>query len=364
MSHYKRYLFFLVHPSKYHLFKYTIRFLLNHGHHVDLLIITKDVLEELIKSEKWNYVNLFPNGRRAPSRHPLLIIFFTALNFIRTLLRLNRYLSKNHRYDLFITDDALSVIGRWYKTPSFIFIDDDYSIVRLNHLLYVAATRIISPVYTNMGRFEKKTIHYKGFHELAYLHPEYFTLDPEVKTKYNLPQGRFFLIRLVSLTAHHDVNKKGIDNAKLFKLIDLLKKYGSVYISSERLLPSELNQYRLQINPADILHVLGYADLFIGDSQTMISEAAILGTPSIRFNDFVGRINVMNVKEEVYKLSFGFNTNQFDLLIQKAEELICTPGIKELWNERRMNLINDCIDVVDFYNRLLLDFPNYLKNQT
>jgi predicted glycosyltransferase len=31
-------------------------------------------------------------------------------------------------------------------------------------------------------------------------------------------------------------------------------------------------------------------DLYIGDSQTMAAEAAVLGIPSIRFNSFVGKL--------------------------------------------------------------------------
>ena len=45
-----------------------------------------------------------------------------------------------------------------------------------------------------------------------------------------------------------------------------------------------------------------FASLYIGDSQTMSAEAGILGTPFVRFNDFVGRINYMTEMEDVYEL--------------------------------------------------------------
>ena len=60
----KSYLFFIVHPAKFYLFKETINRLLKNGCKVDVLIISKDVLENLVKEEGWDYRNLFPKGRK------------------------------------------------------------------------------------------------------------------------------------------------------------------------------------------------------------------------------------------------------------------------------------------------------------
>ena len=59
-----KYLFFIVHPSKFHLFKRTINALIDNGNIVDICISSKDVLEDLIINEGWNYTNLFPSGRK------------------------------------------------------------------------------------------------------------------------------------------------------------------------------------------------------------------------------------------------------------------------------------------------------------
>ena len=103
-----RYLFFFVHPSKFHVFKNTINTLLNHGHKVDILITTKDVLETLIKSEGWEYTNIFPEGRKMKGV-PLYIS--SAINTVRTISRLFKYV-KGKKYDLFITDDLLVYVGK------------------------------------------------------------------------------------------------------------------------------------------------------------------------------------------------------------------------------------------------------------
>ena len=57
-------LFQMVHPAKYHFHKEAINNLLQNGHSVEVLIQTKDMLEFLVKKEKWEYKNLFPSGRK------------------------------------------------------------------------------------------------------------------------------------------------------------------------------------------------------------------------------------------------------------------------------------------------------------
>ena len=92
------YLFFFVHPSKFHVFKKTINHLKNNGHNVEILITSKDVLEELVKNEGWNYTNIFPEGRKFKNVSPYIS---AGVNFFRTIYRLYKY-CRNKKYDLFI----------------------------------------------------------------------------------------------------------------------------------------------------------------------------------------------------------------------------------------------------------------------
>ena len=129
---------------------------------------------------------------------------------------------------------------------------------------------------------------------------------------------------MVALTASHDDGIKGIDDNRLNELIRFLKTKGKVVISSERPLRSDFEKYRLQMNPIDMPHILAFAEMFIGDSQTMTSEATILGTPAIRMNDFVGRITVMDEKEFKYDLTYGFKSYQFDEMLIKIIFTSCS----------------------------------------
>ena len=83
---FKRYLFYFVHPSKYYLFRNSINKLKESGCQVDIAIISKDVLEDLIIKEGWEYFNLFPEGRRSNSSGRLSILFSSAFWSLRNLM--------------------------------------------------------------------------------------------------------------------------------------------------------------------------------------------------------------------------------------------------------------------------------------
>jgi uncharacterized protein len=352
-----RILFFIVHPGKYHLFKHTINTLKKNGYNVDVAIITKDVLGELVENEKWDYTNIFPEGRRSISRNKFLILITTLINFFRTIWRLYKF-TYNKKYDLFVASDCLTIIGFIKRIPTLFFSDDDLKIVPEASILYSCANNTIAPECTDLGRFNKKKIPFKGYKELSYLHPKYFTPDYSKVAEFNPSGQKYYILRLVSLTASHDGGKKGISDNEVHKLIGLLEKYGKIFITSERELPESIEKYRIKIRSEDIAHALYYAEMFIGDSQTMTSEAAILGTPAIRFNDFVGRISVMEEKEYKYDLSYGFKTDEFERMYNKIKELLDIPDLKEQWQKKREKLIEDCIDVNEFMYNTIVNYNN------
>ena len=89
----------------------------------------------------------------------------------------------------------------------------------------------------------------------------------------------------------------------------------------------------------DIHHVMFFADMYVGDSQTMSIEAAVLGVPSIRFNDFVGIIGVLDELDNIYELTVGFNTSQKKEFFDKINELLNMPRLKEHWQEKRKRML-------------------------
>jgi predicted glycosyltransferase len=252
------------------------------------------------------------------------------------------------KYDYFLSDDLLTFVGKIKGVKSYHFQDDDLSVVPESRYLLSNSTGIFAPQVTNLGRYNARKIGYNGYHEWAYVHPKYFTPSRDVIQKYFPNIQKFYIIRLVSLTATHDLGKKGISDEDLDNLIVILKSKGQVLITAERALPEKYEPYRIKIDPRDILHFLALADLFIGDSQTMCTEAALLGTPSLRYNSFVGKISTMNEIEFKYELSHGFLPGNFDKLIAKVEELV-KENDKGKYLEKRNKLVLEKDDINEFF---------------
>jgi uncharacterized protein len=348
----RQYLFFIVHPSKYHVFRHTINTLISKGHKVDVLITSKDVLEDLVENEGWEYKNIFPEGRKISG---LPTYIGAGINTLRTILRLEKFLW-GKKYDLFITDDLLVFNGMWRKTPSILFQDDDVTAVPESAILHRFATHIMTQFVSDMGKYSYKKIPFHGYKELGSLHPKRFIPNPDVVKQFNPDMSKYFILRLVSLKATHDVGKSGLSNEDVTILIGILEKYGKVFITSERKLPEQFEKYRINIKVNEIAHAIYHADLLIGDSQTMSAEAGILGTPYIRYNDFVGRISYLEELENKYNLGYGIRTKDKEELFIRVNELLENPDLQTIWNTKREKMLSQKIDMTDF---MVWTFENY-----
>ena len=116
-------------------------------------------------------------------------------------------------------------------------------------------------------------------------------------------------------------------------VVNMLKPHGQIYITSERELESQFEPYRIRINPLDMHHVMAFASLYIGDSQTMAAEAGVLGTPFVRFNDFVGRIGYLRELEDTYELGYGIHASVLpsDSPIRRVDGTAQPSGVEQLY---------------------------------
>jgi predicted glycosyltransferase len=184
---------------------------------------------------------------------------------------------------------------------------------------------------------------------LAYLHPNWFTPQRDLLPEALRLAPRYFLLRFASLRAHHDASRRGIDDALALRLIEVLRTHGQVYITSERPFGESLEPYRIPIHPALMHHALAFAGLYIGDSQTMAAEAAVLGVPSIRYNDFVGELSYLEELEHRYQLTKGLRTGQPEALLELAASWAADTALLALWRQRRAHLLSETIDVTPFW---------------
>lgn len=348
-------LFHLGHPAHFHLFKNVIRSVEAKGHQAQILIKKKDVLEDLLKESGFSYSNILPHGRKNSKTG-------IALGQLKQDFKLFQYAIKNKPDIMAGTSVAISHVGKLLGIPAINVNEDDAEVVPLYaRLAYPWANQIVAPECCSVGKWIKKKVSYNSYHELAYLHPDTFNPDREVVKKYFPVDNNYFIIRFAQLNAHHDEGIKGINLKVAEKMIDILRPHGKVYITSERALESELEPYRIKINPSDMHHVMAFAQLYIGDSQTMAAEAGVLGIPFIRFNDFVGRIGYLNELENKYKLGFGIKPENSELLLDKIKELLMLENRNQVFQQRREKMLADKINLADFLTWFLETYPESIK---
>lgn len=273
------------------------------------------------------------------------------------------FIVKREKIDLMIGSLTVAYMTRLTKIPSILMDDDDDEVEPLMvKYIHPFMTNILSPAALTGNRLRKDTIYYEGYHELAYLHPNRFKPNETVLTEIGLKKGEpFFVVRFNAFKAHHDVGVVGLSIENKRRLITRLEKDGKVFITSERSLDDEFKSYQLNLSPEKIHSLIYYATMLIGDSQTMTSEAAILGTPAIKCNTFAGILSVPNELENKYQLCYSFLPEESDKFFSKIDELLSIKDLKSEFSNRKDRLIADKIDVTAFYVWFIENYPESVR---
>lgn len=341
------------HPGHVHLFKNLYLELLQKGHKVWVTVKDIGLAKELLSLYNMPYIDI---GSKSDSIICKLINQFSYDIKIYKLVKYNKI-------EIGIgTSISVANISVFSKMKSIILDDDDDKVQPLFvNTAHRFGDLLLSPDVLKPYRKRKNTIFYPGLHELAYLHPAKFAPDKTVLNDLGLYENEvFFILRFNVFKAYHDIGARGISIVQKIELINMLKDYGKVFITTERGIEPELEQFQLNIAPNKVHSLMFYANLFISDSQTMTSEAAVLGTPSIRCNTFVGKIAYLEEEEKQYELTYGFTPDHFIELKQKIEDLLSTPNLKSIWQEKRQVLLSNKIDTTKF---LLFIVENYKNLQ-
>jgi predicted glycosyltransferase len=353
--------FHLAHPAHFHLFKNIAGYFIHSQKHQ--LIITyneKDVLHHLIKNSQLSAFSKNIGAKRGSSR-----IYSLVFQFIKKEVNLYKIL-KREKPDLILgTSIIIAHVGKFLKIPAVIVNEDDFNAIAGSvRIGYPFCSHILAPQCCKTGKWQFKVTSYDGYHELAYLTPKYFKPDNNmIKNLKNHENrlGRYFILRFANLAAHHDIGKSGITTQIAKKLLTTLSSHGRVFITSERQLEPEFDRYRVPIDPLHMHHALYYADMYLGDSQTMTAEAAVLGTPALRFNDFVGKLGYLEELEHRYGLTYGIKTSEPEKLFEKIEELLKMKDRKQVWRQRRQKMLEDKIDVTAFMVWFIENYPDSVE---
>jgi len=324
--------FELNHPKHFYQFKYVISLLKEHGHKLQIVARDKDVLLKVLHEEKIDYQVFGVHKKNVIMK--LLAVIYILWSYFKIL--------KKSQPDIIISKASLYsvLLSKFLKCKSIIFPDSEV-VFLTNKIVAPLADMVITPETFELS-YGKKHIRIPGLFENCYLHPTVFQFNDQELKELDIIKP-YVVLRFIGWTANHDVGKKGISEDKKNEIVKLLKNNYHVYISSENELSDDLKEYSLKIPASKIHHVLYGAELYLGDSQTMATEAALLGTPSIRTNSFVGEHDMSNFKllESKYQIlrNVALEGNLFDVIDELTQ-----PNKKNEWMYKRKNYFSSIGD--------------------
>lgn len=245
-----------------------------------------------------------------------------------------------------IMGPTIALAGRRHRIPSVVFYDTEFA-TRTNSWVYRLANAVITPD-CYQGKVPGRHVTYPGYHELAYLHPNRFTPDESRIRAFGVEPGESYsLVRFVSWQASHDTGEIAVPDTTKRAIVARLAESGRVLVSSESVLPDDLAPYRLTGPTADIHHLLSFAEIVVGESATMASEAAVLGTPAV----YIARTSRGYIDDlaERYELVSRLQPGD-ERGIRAAVDRTVSAAPAE-WAERRSMMLADKIDVTDWMVR-------------
>jgi predicted glycosyltransferase len=336
----------LAHPAHIHLFKHAIWELQAHGHACAVTARDKEILLALLDAYGFPYETLSRAG------NGVLGVAGEMMRRDWNLLRAARRFSP----DLMMgVSTYITHVGTLLRIPSLFFTDTEHASIS-NSITFPFADVVCTP---NCYRGAMKNqIRYRGYHELAYLHPRYFTPDPAVLRAEGLsPDDTLIIMRFVGWQAAHDRGARGLSLETKRRAVEEFSKRGRVLITSERPLPPEFEPYRISVGPDQVHHLMAYATLLYGESATMASEAAVLGTHAV-FCDFAGR-GYTDEEESKYGLvaNFKLDPESQRRSVEKAVEWLDDPRLRNEGQRKRKLLLADTIDVTRFIVWLAEHYP-------
>jgi uncharacterized protein len=338
------------HPAHVHFFKNFIWEMERRGHEIKVTARDKEVTKQLLDAYHIPYQLI---GKPRPGKFSLIREWILRCYEIYKI-------GKRFNADIYlgILNPATTISAKLAGKISLTFTDTEHATFA-KRVTFPFTDKIITPFcyFDDLG---EKQIRYNGYHELAYLHPNYFSPNPIVLDEIGLKIDDLFLIlRFVSWGASHDVGHHGILDK--IDLVKELEQYGHVLITSEGPLPRILEKYRIQVSPEKLHDLLSYATLYVGEGATTASECAVLGTHAIYVNTL--RLGYTDEEEAKYNLIYNFSKSDDmkEVMLFKAKELLGNPDLRVKGKQKRNKLLEEKIDVTAFMVWFIENYPDSLN---
>lgn len=272
----------LAHPRHFYQFMAVSELLKRRGHTVIVAATDRQLLVEILKESGVNFI-LFKHTKSG-SRFKKLCSYLGRLKQFRSVVLQNNidvYISKAS-IDTFI----VKVIRKKVMT---VIYPDSEDVWTTNNFVRFFSDVILLPVIFPRKWPTNRVVRINGTCENCYLDPKYLRVETLNPQDYGyLPNANFVFFRFVAWKAHHDVGQYGFNRTQRIDLVKLFVSYGyTPLISFEDEPDVELTEYINRFPKSKVRSVLLLCEYFVGDSQSMAAESALLGLKSFRYNSWV-----------------------------------------------------------------------------
>lgn len=299
-------LFDILHPADINLFKNLTFRLRKENHQVFIIFRDRGALESILRKElpDFNITKIGQHKKRFISK---------ILGGINREFRAFKFL-KNNNINIMISQGLASGFACRLLNIKILHYDDDCEYKFTFYLGKFLSDIDLVPSF--MPVKGQNIVKYKGYKELAYLHPTYFKPAEHALEKYNINPYDYVFVREISNVSLNYQNKneslsliiKHLLNINLKIILSLedkthLNKYGSSCIILEE--PIE-----------DLYSIVSFAKFVISSGDTMAREACLLGVPCIYTGGrqmFANKFFVEN--------RFMYQVNETNQLFTKIDEL-------------------------------------------
>jgi uncharacterized protein len=334
------------HPGHVHYFKNAMEILKNKGHEIFIIARDREFIFELLK--KYN----LPFVSRGKGSNTLFGKFWYMLKADLKIWKIARKINP----DLFLSFSSpyLGQVSNLMRKPHITMNDSEHTDNMHSKFTYPFSSVILTPLsyQANLGR---KQVRFDNVVEGLYINSSYFNPDKNIKKELGVKNNEeYVILRFVSWNAHHDIGQSGIDINTKIKLIELLKTKYRVYISSEGTLPKEFKKYKINISPEKMHDALAFSTMFIGESYTMASESALLGTKAIVINSLPLACNI-KVEEEAGVAKYFISSKD---VLSYIDKLMKNNRLKEITQEKSKLMQKNFIDATQFLVWFIEEYPN------
>ena len=330
------------HPAHVHLFKNFAWQMKKKGHEIFFTVRDKEHEVYLLKTYGFNFKSFGKHYKSLFGKIIGLILF--------NLKMLSAAIS--FKPDIFLSHGSIYAAHvAWFLGKPHISMEDSGNMEQVR--IYRPFTKLIITPDILPEQLGPKQIRYKGYHELAYLHPTYFKPDDSIYEYLGISKSdKYCILRFVSWNATHDLGNKGIPKEGMMDIVNLLSEHFSVFISSESKLSDDLQGYKISIPPERMHDAIFYASLFVGEGATMASESGVLGTTSVYINSIR-----RSYCEDQERFGLVYNFQNDKQALQKIKQLLTNPSAFDKNEKARNALLGEKIDLTAFLVWVVENFP-------